>query len=86
MPPVEGNAVDRCVITSNRPPMTEITGNAAHLVNPLDVDSICDGFLKLISDDDYRNRLILQGFENVKRFQPAYAAKQYLNLYNSLPA
>jgi glycosyltransferase involved in cell wall biosynthesis len=86
MPIVEGNATGRCVITSAILPMAEIAGNAAHLVNPLDVDSIRDGFLKIISDDDYRNRLILQGFENVKRFQPASAAKQYLNLYNSLLA
>jgi len=84
MPPVEGNAVGRCVIASALSPMTEIAGNAACLVNPSDVNSIRGGFLKLISDDNYRNWLILQGFENVKRFQPAYAAKQYLDIYDSL--
>jgi glycosyltransferase involved in cell wall biosynthesis len=84
MPIIEGNATGRCVITSAQLPMTEIAGNAACLVNPSDVDSIHKGFIKIISDGEYRNQLVINGLENVKKFQPVYASKQYLELYNSM--
>ena len=84
MPIIEANAVGRCVISSNIEPMTEIAANAACLVSPNDVSSITDGFKKIISDVDYRKKLIENGQENVKRFRAENVAKQYLQLYNDL--
>jgi len=84
MPIIEGNAVGRCIITSNIEPMTEIADNAACLVNPNEVLSIADGFRKIISNANYRQQLIENGLENVKRFQAEDVAKQYIQLCNKL--
>lgn len=83
-PIIEANAVGRVVVTSNISSMPEIAGNSAHLVDPFDVISIRDGFLKVIQDKNYRERLILNGFENVKRFNVKSISGQYLELYHSV--
>jgi glycosyltransferase involved in cell wall biosynthesis len=84
MPIVEANATGRVVITSNILSMPEIAGNAAHLVDPFDVDAIRTGILKVIEDDVYREQLIVNGFENRKRFDVKQIAKEYTQLYTSL--
>jgi glycosyltransferase involved in cell wall biosynthesis len=86
LPIVEGNAVGRVVVTSNISSMPEIAGNAAHLVDPFDEDSIREGFLKVIADKDYREQLIANGFENCKRFEVARIAGQYAELYRTVYA
>ena len=68
MPIIEANTVERVVITSNVSSMPEVAGNAACLVDPFDVDSIRDGFTRVISDSSYREELIENGRENRKRF------------------
>ncbi len=84
MPIIEANAVGRPVITSNCSSMPEVAGNAAYLVDPFDVDSIRAGILKVINDDAYRESLILNGFENRKRFDGQRIAEQYLACYHEL--
>lgn len=84
MPIIEANAVGRVVITGNVAAMPEVAGNAAHLVNPFDIEEIRKGILKLINDEDYRNQLIQNGFENAKRFELKTIANQYLELYKEV--
>ncbi len=82
MPIVEANAIGRPVLTSNLSSMPEVAGNAACLVDPYDVQSIRQGLLKIIHDDNYREQLIENGFENRKRFDPNVIAGQYADLYH----
>lgn len=84
MPIVEANAVGRVVVTSNLLSMPEVAGNAAHLVDPFNVDSIRYGILKVIEDDAYREKLIANGFVNRKRFDVHEIARQYTMIYESL--
>ncbi len=84
MPILEGQAVGRPVITSNLYSMPEVAGDAACLVDPFDVQSIRNGILKIINDDEYRNDLVNRGFTNVKRFDPDRIALQYLDLYKEV--
>ena len=84
MPIVEANATGRVVVTSNVTSMPEIAGNAAELVNPFDIESIRNGFLKVINDDVYREQLIANGFENVKRFDRKKIALEYFDLYRKM--
>jgi glycosyltransferase involved in cell wall biosynthesis len=86
LPIIEGNAAGRVVVTSNVSSMPEIAGNAAHLVDPWNEDSIREGFLKVIADKDYREQLIANGFENCKRFEVARIAGQYAELYRAVYA
>ncbi len=81
LPIIEAQAMRKSVITSNLPPMDDVAGGSAVLVNPCDSASIKAGLVKLINDAEYRTRLIERGTENVKRFDSKEIAKQYCDLY-----
>jgi glycosyltransferase involved in cell wall biosynthesis len=84
LPIIEANAVGRPVVTSNILSMPEVAGAAACLVDPLDVASIREGILQVWNDAGFRQRLVLAGFENVKRFSPTAIAAKYAALYEEL--
>lgn len=84
MPILEAQTVGRVVVTSNLSSMPEVAGNAACLVDPMQVQSIRTGVLKVIQDEKYRNDLIQKGFENIKRFQAETVARQYEAVYNEI--
>jgi len=84
MPIVEANTVGRVVVTSNILSMPEIAGNAAHLVDPFDINSIRAGIVKVIEDDEYREQLIANGFLNKNRFNAEKIAEQYTAIYRTL--
>jgi len=84
MPIVEANGVGRVVITGNTSSMPEIAGDAAHLVDPMDISAIREGFLKVIDDAGYRNQLIENGFQNVKRFDKKRIGDEYFSLYRRM--
>ncbi len=84
LPIIEANATGRPVVTSNILSMPEVSGDAACLVDPFDVQSIRSGITRVIKNEDYREQLIENGFRNVKRFKPETIAAQYVTLYREL--
>ncbi len=84
MPIIEANATGRPVVTSNIGPMPEVAGSAACLVDPFDCSSIREGVLRVMGNADYRNHLVAEGLENVKRFQAETIAAQYAKLYRNV--
>jgi glycosyltransferase involved in cell wall biosynthesis len=84
LPVIEGQKAGRAVLTSNLSPMKEVAGDAACLIDPYDIQSIREGILKIIREDDYRNSLITKGFQNITRFSPNSIAQQYLACYKKL--
>jgi glycosyltransferase involved in cell wall biosynthesis len=84
LPIVEGQATGRPVLTSTVTAMPEVAGDAACLVDPLDVRSIRGGLLRLLSSGDYRAELRERGFLNVRRFSAISVAGQYADLYRSV--
>ncbi|SDD38731.1 Glycosyltransferase involved in cell wall bisynthesis [Algoriphagus faecimaris] len=84
MPIVEANAVGRAVITANILSMPEVAGNAAHLVDPFNIESMKSGFLKIIDDDEYREQLIANGFINRRRFSINKITKEYIKIYKEI--
>ncbi|MCB9262691.1 MAG: glycosyltransferase family 4 protein [Flavobacteriales bacterium] len=84
MPILEANAVGRAVITGNNSSMPEVAGNAALLCNANNYSEIEEGINKLIHDESFRNKLIENGFENVKRFNADSIANQYKEIYNQI--
>ncbi len=84
MPIVEGNTIGRAVITGNITSMPEVAADAAHLVDPFSIESMKEGFIQIINDNQYRNKLIERGFENCKRFSNVKIAEQFAEVYNSV--
>ncbi len=66
------------VMCANSSALPEIAGDAALLVDPVDVDAIADAMLQLSQDEALRQRLIAAGHENVKRFSWQKAAQETL--------
>ena len=84
MPIIEAQTVGRVVVTSDIEPMNSIAGESALRVNPFDVESIKNGFIKIINDDAMRIKMIDLGLLNVEKYTVENIAKQYLKIYNSI--
>lgn len=81
LPIIEGQQAGRVVITSNLSPMTEVGGEGVYLVDPFDCDSIRQGIVEVINNNELRQSIIGKGFENVKNYNAETIAKQYFSLY-----
>ncbi len=74
------------VITSNTSSMPEVAGNAALLVDPLDVQDIADKMQELYKDEGLRAKLIAAAPEQVKKFTWDRAADiLWKNIVKCLP-
>jgi glycosyltransferase involved in cell wall biosynthesis len=86
LPIVEANAVGRPVITSNICSMPEVAGDAACMIDPFDAANIRAAVIRIINDPEYRDQLVANGLENVKRFQLKTIVEQYAALYRQVYA
>lgn len=84
MPIIEAQSVGRPVVTSNFGAMKEVAQNSACFVDPFDVDSIKNGILKVVQNQNYREDLVKKGLENIKRFQLDEIAEKYMKLYKEI--
>ena len=84
LPILEAQSAGVPVITSDAASMPEVAGTGACLVNPLDVADIRRGILRVMNDASYREHIISEGFENVKRFAPPRIAEQFAQIYRGL--
>jgi glycosyltransferase involved in cell wall biosynthesis len=86
LPIIEGQKAGRAVVTSAISPLMEVSGGAASLIDPYSTASIRQGIEKIINDDQYRNGLVMRGFENVKKYTPEAIGELYLQLYKRVAA
>lgn len=84
MPVLEGFATGRIVVTSDIEPINKIAANGAILVNPLDVNSITDGFNLAINNEQERNEKIKKGREITQSYTPKLIASKYQDLYTRI--
>jgi glycosyltransferase involved in cell wall biosynthesis len=68
LPVLEAMASGTPVLCSNTTSLPEVAGDAAVLVNPLEIDSIAAGLQQLADDASLRARLRDQGLERVRNF------------------
>ena len=69
------------VITSNRYSLPEVVGDAAVLVDPLDVDGLASAILTLLTDNDLREQIIMRGLQRASEFSWEKTAKATLQVY-----
>lgn len=84
LPIIEAQATGRPVLTSDRPPMTEVAGGAALLADPEDVAAMRAAVLKVMGEPDLRRELIDKGLENVRRYSAENIARMYATLYEKI--
>lgn len=84
VPILEAMALGAPVITSNRPPMDELAGSVALLVDPSRGDAIADAMSRLLTDDGLRRRLSSAGRSRAEQFRPSSIAQQTAELYGAL--
>jgi glycosyltransferase involved in cell wall biosynthesis len=84
LPILEANSVGRPVIAGNNTSLPEVAGNAALLVDAESVDDIRSAVVRIINEPELRNRLILNGFENVKRFHPETIGEEFAAIYEKI--
>lgn len=72
------------VISSNVSSIPEIAGDAAKLVNPLDVKEITDAMFEFSQNEELKNNYREKGKKQVEKFNWEKTARETLALYESL--
>ena len=75
-PVLEAMAAGTPVLTADRSSLPEVAGDAALLVDPLDVDAIAGGLRRLLDDTALREGMVAAGRERVRAFPWAAAARR----------
>ena len=68
LPPIEAMACGAPVVTSNVSSLPEVTGGAAVLVDPYDVESIADGIARVLNNPALREELRVKGIARALDF------------------
>lgn len=84
LPIIEAQAMGIPVITSDLAPMNQVAGHGAVLVDPLDILQIRNAIKAITADADLRYKIVNNGMENVKRFDPTKIAGEYVMLYRQI--
>ncbi len=85
MPLIEAQATGVIAVTGNISSMPEVAGEGgAIFVDPYDIQSIREGVLNAIQDQQLRERIHKNGAENIKRFEPRRISEMYLELYKQI--
>lgn len=84
LPILEGFASSTPVITSGTTSMPEISGDAALTVNPLDIESIRNAYLCLITNSSLQEEMKVKGLARAKSYSWKQTAQCTLDIYKSL--
>jgi glycosyltransferase involved in cell wall biosynthesis len=81
LPVLEAMSAGLPVVTSNGSALKEVAGNAALLVDPLDVDGLRNALQTALEDSSERDRLVAAGIRHAAGFTWRRAAQQTLAVY-----
>lgn len=84
LPVVEAFSLKVPVITSDIPIFREITQGEAILVDPYNLDSICDGMKTALEDKEVLKQNVEKAYKVAQKYNWDDAAKQVLNVYKEL--
>ncbi len=81
LPPLEAMASGAPVVTSNVSSLPEITGDAAVLVDPYDVESIVDGVRRVLTDPGLAGDMRRKGLARARDFSWERSVSRTLEIY-----
>jgi len=81
LPPLEAMACGVPVITSNTSSLPEVVGEAGVMVDPTNVNLLCERMGHVLEDSEVRHYMINRGLERVKLFSWRNTAKQIMKIY-----
>jgi len=84
LPVLEALACGTPVVCSNVSSLPEVAGDAAVLVDPLDVEGLAAALERILGDEELRAELIERGFEQARRFSWEKCARETLNVLESI--
>jgi glycosyltransferase involved in cell wall biosynthesis len=84
LPPLEAMACGTPVVVSNVSSLPEVIGDAGVLVDPASVNSIKEGLLKVLINENLRQEMSKQGIEQARRFTWEHTAKETLKIFEEL--
>ena len=84
LPPLECMACGTPVITSRLASLPEVTGQAALLVDPQDIEALSDGMIQILEDRLLADRLRTAGLDRAAQFTWPRSARQHADLYRRI--
>lgn len=86
LPPLEAMRCGTPTITGNRTCLPEVVGDGALMVDAFDEQSILEGIVKVIRDEDLRTQLREKGISRAKIYDWTTTARQTLEVYEKVYA
>lgn len=80
-PPLEAMACGIPVVCSNAGALPEVAGDAALLIDPMDIDGLAEAMQELLCDEGLRKDYIARGLDNVQRFSWDVAMTKTIEAY-----
>lgn len=68
LPPLEAMQSGIPVITSNNSSLPEVAGDACILVDPYNIDEICDAIMRVLDSEELQREMREKGIEQAKKF------------------
>lgn len=76
IPVLEAQSCGTPVITSGITALPEVAGQGAFYVDPYDENDIANGIIRVLKDERLRKNIVINGFENRKRFSWSISGKK----------
>ena len=86
MPLAEAMACGCPVITSDQSAMPEVTGGAALLVDPFDIEALAMALQRPVADPQLRAELTAKGVERAAQLSWKRCAEQHIEVYREVLA
>lgn len=80
IPPLEAMHFGCPVVCANTASLPEVVGDAAELVDPMEVDSIAEGMLRVLTDESHRTELVRKGYIQAKKFNWEDSANKLMQI------
>lgn len=84
LPALEAMACGCPVVASNVASIPEVCSDAVFYVDPFSVESIAEGMVRVLSDDNLRRKLIKNGLERAKNFTWERSAREHLKVFEEV--